>query len=339
MEKVDIDDYISMSTLIGSYKELVQGSGGNISVKNDTHICVKSSGRLLAETSFNYGYSICAINELNECFKNNSEDTKTTVKDGEPNSVPSMEVFFHLLPSKWVVHFHPTFLLPLLCTNKWKTIKSSYSTAYIPYFTPGLELSSYIHSVYTEERVLFLQNHGVIVCGNTLDEVYTTIDDMYKLNCHSSHKLKTPSICIKLAYDTMKYIKELTGQPLFLKPCNHIKIIHDRLFFPITPDISLFLKQYPVAQEDASEPLEILLKKYYDMFEFLPSVVKTKERVFVLGKSYRHCICIEEILESYLDILQHSNPNELLFFDKECIEQLSTSEKEKHRMNIFNQTT
>jgi rhamnose utilization protein RhaD (predicted bifunctional aldolase and dehydrogenase) len=337
MDKADIDDYISISTLIGSYKELVQGSGGNISVKNATHLCIKSSGRVLAETRTNYGYSICSIDTLNACFKNNSEDTKLSVTGGEPNSVPSMEVFFHLLPSKWVVHFHPTFLLPLLCTNKWKSIKSLYTNAYIPYFTPGLELSSYIHSIYKGEKILFLQNHGVILCADTIEQVYTMIDDIVRINC--SHKQKFPSLSIKLAYTTMKYIKELTGQTMILKPCNHIKSIHDRFFFPITPDISLFLKQYPVAQEDSNDNLEGLLKKYYDMFHFLPTIVKTKERVFVLGNSYKHCICIEEVLESYLEILQNSNPSELVFFDKESIESLTTSEKEKHRMNIFNLTT
>jgi ribulose-5-phosphate 4-epimerase/fuculose-1-phosphate aldolase len=337
MDKTDIDDYISLSTLIGSYKELVQGSGGNISVKDASHICIKSSGKILAETSLNYGYSICSIDTLNECFKNNSEDTKSSVQGGEPGSVPSMEVFFHLLPSKWVVHFHPTFLLPHLCTKKWKTIKSSYTNAYIPYFTPGFELSSYIHSMYKGEKILFLQNHGVILCADTIDQVYTMIDDLVRINC--SHKLKLPSISITLAYTTMKYIKELTGQSMFLKPCNHIKIIHDRFFFPITPDISLFLKQYPVAQEDSNDNLEGLLKKYYDMFHFLPTIVKTKERVFVLGNSYKHCICIEEVLESYLDIVHNSNPSELVFFDKESIDSLTSSEQEKHRMNIFNPTT
>jgi hypothetical protein len=101
----------------------------------------------------------------------------------------------------------------------------------------------------------------------------------------------------------------------------------------MTPDISLFLKQYPLAQE-TNEPLEELFDKYTELLNTSPSVIRTMRAIYVLGKSYSQCINIEEILESYLTILRKSNPNTVHFFTAAALTQLQTSEKEIQRMNI-----
>ena len=113
---VDHQAYVRLCNLFGSSTDLVQGSGGNFSVKTTTHIQIKSSGTLLADTTTTSGFVICSLAKLHELLENDSIQTRDAVVGGDAQKAPSMEDFFHLIPKKWVIHIHPTFLLGKLCT-------------------------------------------------------------------------------------------------------------------------------------------------------------------------------------------------------------------------------
>ena len=334
MDPQDISTYIRFARLIGSYKELVQGSGGNISVKSDEQMCIKSSGRLLAETTLNYGYSICDNQALVEALDQSSEDTGHTVRGGEANSTPSMEVFFHLLAYKWVVHVHPTFLLTHLCQSSWKTLKSDVSYLHIPYHKPGIPLAEAIFKTYTDQQVIFLQNHGVIVAAETPEEICGILDSLYR-DYHSHRVESMRPLGLLQAWQFQTLLETKTGKDLYLKPCHTIHHLNERLFMPITPDCSLFLKHFPLVQEYAAESVEHLLDKYIEHFSTTPNVCRIFGRVFVIGTSMKHAQCIEEILVSYLEICSYTNPNQLVFFEEQSVLDLVNSEKEKHRLQIL----
>lgn len=334
LEQADIDTYIRFSRLVGSYKELVQGSGGNISVKSDNQMCIKSSGRLLAETAANYGYSICNNSELVNALDAKSEDTKHTVLGGEPNSTPSMEVFFHLLAYKWVVHVHPTFLLYHLCQAHWKNLKATVSHIHIPYQTPGIPLAEAIFGTYKDEHVIFLQNHGVIVAAETPEEICDILDSLYQ--DYHSHRVKSMRpLGLLSAWKFQTLLEAKTGKDFVLKPCHTIHNLNERLFMPITPDCSLFLKHFPLVQEYAAESVEHLLEKYMEQFSTTPNVCRLFGRVFVVGNTIKHAQCIEEILVSYLEICSYTNPSNLVFFEEKSVLDLVNSEKEKHRLQTL----
>ena len=334
LDQTDIDQYIRFSRLLGSYKELVQGSGGNISVKSDNEMCIKSSGRLLAETTTNYGYSICDNMELVKSLDIQTEDTKHTVKGGEPHSTPSMEVYFHLLAYKWVVHVHPTFLLYHLCQTSWNTLKTSVSHIHIPYHTPGIPLAQAIFKTYTDEHVIFLQNHGVIVGAETPEEICEILDTLYQ-DYHSHRVESMRPLGLLNAWKFQTLLETKTGKDLVLKPCHTIHQLNERLFMPITPDCSLFLKHFPLVQEYAAESVEHLLDKYREQFLTTPNVCRLFGRVFVVGNTMKHAQCIEEILVSYLEICSYTNPNNLVFFEEQSVLDLVNSEKEKHRLQTL----
>lgn len=334
LEQSDIDTYIRFSRLVGSYKELVQGSGGNISVKSDNQICIKSSGRLLAETATNYGYSICDNSELVKVLDSKSEDTNHTVIGGETNSTPSMEVFFHLLAYKWVVHVHPTFLLYHLCQTSWNTLKAPVSHMHIPYHAPGIPLAEAIFKDYKDEQVIFLQNHGVIVGAETPEEICEILDTLYK-DYHSHRVGSMRPLGLLHAWQFQNLLHAKTGKDLVLKPCHTIHQLNERLFMPITPDCSLFLKHFPLVQEYAAESVEHLLDKYIEQFSTTPNVCRLFGRVFVVGTTMKHGQCIEEILVSYLEICSYTNPSNLIFFEEQSVLDLVNSEKEKHRLQTL----
>lgn len=327
----DIKDYITISVLLGGYRELVQGSGGNISVKSGDELCVKASGRILGETATNYGYSICSIEALSKTLNNSSENTSHTVISGEPNSVPSMEAFFHMLPSKWIVHLHPTFLLPYLCSLDWHTMTSEYSYCHIPYTTPGIELAKAIEKIYVNENIIFLQNHGVIVCADNLQSVCAILDSL--VNTYQSQQKQ--SLQLEKIYLFQEHIHQTYDIQNTFKPCSNIRGMNERLFLPITPDIHLFLKAVPLVQESSHEDPYQLLETYYRMFQYLPSVFKIFGRIFVFGKTYRHCICIEEILDSFLEIIHYPNAIDLTTIPIEGAQELTTNQREIHRLNIL----
>jgi ribulose-5-phosphate 4-epimerase/fuculose-1-phosphate aldolase len=331
IQDADIQNYIRFSRLVGSYKELVQGSGGNISVKSDSQICIKSSGKLLAETTFNSGYTICDINILRRQMEESTDSTSLSICGGEPNSTPSMEVFFHLIPYKWVVHVHPTFLLFHLCQKSWKNIVYGATTLHIPYQTPGIGLAQDIFKMYTGEQVIVLQNHGVIIAAETLEEICEILDCMYQE--YHSHRMKSMrALALLGAWNIQKHILKKTGKDMFLKPCHMIQHLNDRFFMPITPDISLFLKNFPLVQEYSAESVVELFDTYITKFCTTPNVLRIFGRIYVLGNTLKHAQCIEEILVSYLEIVSYTDPARLIFFNAQTMEELVNSEKEKHRL-------
>ena len=324
-------EYVRICCFLGGYKELVQGSGGNISIKSDSEICIKSSGRVLAHTSLTSNHVTCSIEKLEILYRNKDDSTITSVICGDKESVPSMEVFFHLLPSKWVVHLHPTWLLQFLCLEDWKTKISVCDINYkcIPYKTPGFELSSYIRESYNNESVLFLQNHGVIICANTSMDILSILDKLY------SQLYIIPSYCeYTKMYTFLEHVNKKMESEMILKSCSLITYLNDRCFLPITPDIALFLKKYPLAQETDDQNLEVLFDKYMNQLHTVPSIIRTKNNIYTLGKSYTQCVCIEEILDSYLDIIKSHNIQMFNILEENNINSLETSEKEKYRLNL-----
>lgn len=325
-------DYIRMCCFLGGYKELVQGSGGNISIKSNSEICIKSSGRVLAHTSLNSNHVTCSIEKLESLYRKKDDATITSVIRGDKESVPSMEVFFHLLPSKWVVHLHPTWLLQFLCLEDWKIRLSICNMNYvcIPYKTPGFELSSYIRDSYNNESVLFLQNHGVIICANTSNDILSILDKLY------SQLYNIPYYCnYTKMYKFLEHVNKKTESEMILKSCSLITYLNDRCFLPITPDIALFLKKYPLAQETDDQNLEVLFDKYITQLNTVPSIIRTKNHIYILGKSYTQCVCIEEILDSYIDIIKSHNIQMFNVLEETNIYSLQTSEKEKYRLSLI----
>ena len=73
--------------------------------------------------------------------------------------------------------------------------------------------------------------------------------------------------------------------------------MHERLFLPITPDIVLFLKRYPLSKEHKREDILELFSDYWGQLKTIPSVIK-HDRVFLVGNSPTQCRCILQVLES-----------------------------------------
>mgnify|MGYP003673888631 FL=1 len=148
--------------------DLVQHGGGNASYKFEDKIIVTSSGRDMSEVLMLSGFSACNSG-------GHSIDKK--------RERPSMEVQLHA-KIEWpvVFHTHPIYLNTILCSEESKEIiseiLSDYDYDYIPYITPGKELANIFDiSIMTgqlsqENKVVLLENHGLICSGSSFVEVF-----------------------------------------------------------------------------------------------------------------------------------------------------------------------
>lgn len=295
--------YVEVCQFIGSFTSLIQGSGGNFSVKSVDELMIKSSGKRIRDTTNTNGFVICDIHTLR---------TLDRIEPVVGSDNPSMEVFFHLLPSKWIFHFHPTFMMNILCSEQWNTITfpAEIKTLFIPYSTPGIDLSKIIVPQYTDESLIVLQNHGIIICSDTIHTALTLLDTIYST-------ITKTTIQFTKMFDFV-----LSIQPKVCKPCNTLQrtnILFDK-FYPISPDIYLFLKNKPNVWP---EPYQS------------ESVVFTPTMVFVVGNSLRQCECIEEILISYVEICSSCDINTLHCLHDQELTLLTTSTSEINRINNY----
>ena len=92
----------------------VQGQGGNISVKSNNLLLIKSSGCILGNININEGFCIVNNDICNDLLNTNNSNLLSSKLFGYKN--PSMETFFHCFMKKYTIHIHFTLSNIFLCT-------------------------------------------------------------------------------------------------------------------------------------------------------------------------------------------------------------------------------
>ena len=140
--------------------DLIQGAGGNMSYKFDDKIIITSSGYTMSDISMLNGYSVCDLNG-------------TPINENQKK--PSMEINLHTkIEEPIVLHTHPIYLNTILCSEDSEAIiRSIFQDSnfdYISYTSPGKNLAN-IFSKSENNKIVLLENHGLICCGDTFTEV------------------------------------------------------------------------------------------------------------------------------------------------------------------------
>lgn len=172
----------SIANKVKASPSLVQGAGGNISVKFGKTMLIKASGTTLSDTAGGKGISELEHGRISQEYllKKNPSEKKVAEILGKclaPKSPrPSLEVGFHAFLGKVVIHLHPIYLNAILCSKNARRLlgeafpREEYS--FVPYCQVGHRLASRIaESVRDRERrglqVHFLGNHGLVVSGDS----------------------------------------------------------------------------------------------------------------------------------------------------------------------------
>lgn len=196
----DLKDLAAISRYAGRDLLLVQGPGGNTSVKTGegSRLLIKASGFRVAGVTESEGFIDLDLAALRRIFEEPAladlppvaahdrtvEQVRALVTDpGSPR--PSMETGFHVLLERVVLHTHPVYLNAFACSEGGREAfreAGGGEVAWVPYATPGYPLAALVAAQCARHRAdhgrlprrIVLQNHGLITTAPTAGEA---IDD------------------------------------------------------------------------------------------------------------------------------------------------------------------
>ena len=194
-------ELINISQYAGDRADYTQGGGGNTSVKFDggSKMLIKASGYRLVDIDESTAFVAVDRNKIKSYYE--SVDL-TQEKDYEKESAeisreaviaisgmetlrPSVEVGFHAILKKYVIHTHSVYANILTCAEEGERIAEKlfsgkdFGFIFLPYINPGFELTlamkkkieEYIKNTGKYPEVIFMKNHGLVVTGDYIDRV------------------------------------------------------------------------------------------------------------------------------------------------------------------------
>lgn len=201
---------IATAHALGATPDIVQGGGGNFSLKIDSeHMLVKASGCTLKDIDETRGLVLVHyppvrdhIASLQQPFTAQEEEQSFAVVHEHTTAIgsssrASMETGFHVLLPRAVIHTHSVYVNILTCAEEGEHIASELSASldrpilWIRHAPPGFSLAlliidglrSYAADHGTAPQIIFLQNHGVVVTADTMNEClthHTKINEMIR---------------------------------------------------------------------------------------------------------------------------------------------------------------
>ncbi|MDI9471243.1 MAG: class II aldolase/adducin family protein [Bacillota bacterium] len=182
-----------LSQTAGARSDYVQGGGGNTSVKLDERLmAIKASGFRLSQITPERAYAVVDYAELRSFYRDSDpaalDDVEaagsaaaraaTQAVPGLEPLRPSVETGFHAILERFVLHSHAVWA-NLICTAAngpelaaAVMAEVGESFAFVPYINPGTALTFAIaraRAAAANPRVIFLQNHGLIVTADDAD--------------------------------------------------------------------------------------------------------------------------------------------------------------------------
>lgn len=174
--RMEVTDYCAH---IGADPLLVQGAGGNVSWKEDGTLWIKASGKWLAGARNEDTFVPVALQHLRDAIAHDDFDTVPMVLSGS-RLRPSIETMLHaLFEHPIVVHVHAVEILAhLVRADAEAAIRARMGAGadwiQTAYYKPGPDLARALKTTLMQcpsANIAFLQNHGVVVGGNSIAEV------------------------------------------------------------------------------------------------------------------------------------------------------------------------
>lgn len=333
----ELTDLVNISNYFGHDKFFVIAGGGNVSYKNSTKIWVKASGISLANLTAESlavldraSLQVIAEKKYSENIVLREEEVKndlfaaTITKEKRP----SVETSIHnLINFKYVVHLHPTFINGVTCSiNSQRVIRELFGARdiFLPYTNPGYLLFKQIVSrinLYKkkfgkEPSVIWLQNHGIFVAADKVDEVKTTYHKIIEI---IRGHVKNISLVEEIAESTTIFPGyEITqiffpGKFLLLRKSElilqHAATIESflKIAQPFTPDQVVYCKgNYLYFDGDLIAAKTLLWKAVSDFLaknKHLPKVILVKNvGCIAVGDTESDCQIIADVFEDAIKI-------------------------------------
>lgn len=342
-------EYISQA--VGQYPSLVQGGGGNTSVKIDDNLMlIKASGYELRDVTAEEGFTIVQTHNIADYFNNiiladihatsekeSVDFIKTQVQNlpGKTPLRPSMETGFHAILDKYVIHTHSVYSNFINCSTDGEALlkkvfsKTNIKPLWITFKSPGFFLTLEIREQmrkHQEEhnekpQVIFLKNHGLIITDNDVDTCLALDNKVNQIiQQHFNVQPKDyPTINLTQQAEDI-YLSQSDYLRKFFKENKVDETFFDRILFP---DQTVYFK---------------------GNFSFVPAEKPTNKininhstGEILYNTHHKEARTIEETLIAYLYILEQINRHQLTpeFINNEEVEYINNMESEKYRQNLL----
>lgn len=191
---MSIDAYIELCNRYGRHIYDVQWPGWNASVKDTADVLlIKASGTYMKDVNSEMTGALVAYPSLSEFVHLRSYEPLTQTLENELVDTvkavtlselrPSMETAMHaLIPRKYVVHTHNVYANVFTCAEEWKHVLAKHvaDLGWIPIAVPGMNLAQEVAKAYPHNmpKILFLENHGIVVSDDEPDNLMQTYDEL-----------------------------------------------------------------------------------------------------------------------------------------------------------------
>ena len=216
----ELKDLVDLSLFLSSSLDLIQGAGGNTSVKDGHIMWVKASGCWLSEKKNKEIFTPLDRNAVLDKIMQGEEDLASTqvLQEKYQSLRPSIETTMHaLMRHKFVAHVHSVNVIAYAILTNGKELISEkldkINWLWVPYVRPGLPLSKILNVMNVSDfDVIILANHGLVIGGSSKDEVLDTLAQVEKklfrpvrTNLIDIDKIKLQHLVENLEYKLPKY--------------------------------------------------------------------------------------------------------------------------------------
>lgn len=337
-----VKDLINISQYAGLRADYTQGGGGNTSVKNEKNgiMLIKASGYRLKDVTETNAYvavnrktiadyyNSVNIKEKKDYEKESAKVASSAVVaiSGMPVLRPSVEVGFHALLKKYVIHTHSVYANILACSEEGEKLaekifkNKDFGFIFLPYINPGFDLTlgmkkavdEYVMAKNRYPEVIFMKNHGLVVTCDDKSRVKSLNEDVnYSIRKYFGIKDDLSKVNLKVTKDGFKSETPIVCE--FVKGNGLTKAFLDEN--PLYPDQLVYLN---------------------NTLEFAPETIAVKNGEVCYNTDERQATLLEETLAAYLFVITAVEKAKLNFskMSEKEVYFINHWEAEKYRRSV-----
>ena len=337
-----IKELIEISQYAGNRADYTQGGGGNTSVKNNKKnvMLIKASGYRLKDIDEKNAFVAVRKSVISDYYNNvdlsvkkdyekeSAEISKNSVIpiEGMATLRPSVEVGFHAILKKYVIHTHSVYANILTCCKEGETIAEKlfrdkdFGFIFLPYINPGFELTlamkraieRYVEENQSYPEVIFMKNHGLVVNSDYLTRVMSVNTEVNE-TIRSYFSLPDNFRSVMLKATEVGYVSETSIVTDFVKENGLDKAFLDK--YPLYPDQLVYLN---------------------NILAHSPQTLVIKEGTVYYNTALKQATTLEETLAAYLFVVNVINNYKLTIntMNEKEVDFINNWEAEKYRRSV-----
>jgi rhamnose utilization protein RhaD (predicted bifunctional aldolase and dehydrogenase) len=363
-------EIVTLSRYYGKNPDYVIAGGGNTSYKEGDRLWIKTSGISLADIDES-GFVCLSRKKLNRISdavysKDPAKREEEVKRDlmaaiiDDKNKRPSVETLLHnLFNYRFVIHTHPTMVNALLCSQNAKYVAEELfgrEVMFVEYTDPGYTLFKKIQGILNkylkiydrEPGIIFMKNHGMIVCGENAGDVNTNTDKIIGA-ISSRFKKRLPSLDfiapLRSSQMLINRVNDYLGSRNLVSAYGSNKLIEifvknseefSRISHPFTPDNIVYCKSEYLLAGGSDEKVISDIEAFEGRHGFFPRIIGIEKTGLIsVGDSEQSAARSLEVFQDMMKIsFLSDNFGGPEFLGKKEIDFIDSWEAEHYRRKL-----